>query len=82
MLTLSPPDFEEIEVVKGYQITCTSCTKTHFIPRKSLNVLADITEGLSHSGWQKAINDNEYFVCVCPKCVNELKQNELEQGET
>lgn len=81
MLTLSPPDFTELEIVKGYQITCTCCTKTHFIPRKSLNVVADITEALNQSGWQKAINDNEYFVCVCPKCVKELQENELEGAE-
>ncbi|MEN8616669.1 MULTISPECIES: hypothetical protein [Shewanella] len=81
MLTLSPADFDEIELVSGCQITCSSCTNTLFIQRKRRNVIADITEGLSQSGWQKAINDNEYFVCVCPKCVNELKENELEQGE-
>ena len=81
MLTLSPADFDEIELVSGCQITCSSCTNTLFIQRKRRNVIADITEGLSNSDWQKAINDNEYFVCVCPKCVNELKENELEQGE-
>ena len=30
---------------------------------------------------QKAINDNEFFPCICPRCVAELKENELEQGE-
>lgn len=81
MLMLSPADFDEIELVSGYQLTCSSCTNTLFIQRKRRNVIADITEGLSHSGWQKAINDNEFFPCVCPRCVAELKENELEQGE-
>lgn len=80
MLTLSPPDFTEIELMPGYQITCNSCTNTLFIPRKQRSEVASITDGLSRSGWQKAINDNEYFVCVCPNCVKELKENELEQG--
>lgn len=81
MLTLSSPDFTEIELVTGYQVTCNSCTETLFIPRKSLNAPKDVTEGLSRSGWQKAVNDNEYFVCVCPKCVKELQEIELEGAE-
>lgn len=81
MLTLSPRDFTEIELVSGYQVTCNSCTDTLFIPRKHRSVITSITEGLSRSGWQKAVNDNEYFVCVCPKCVKELQENELEGAE-
>ncbi|MGI2070451.1 hypothetical protein ACRN94_19800 [Shewanella baltica] len=76
MLTLSTADISELEQSFGCQISCSSCIRTIFIVSDS-----DIVAELSAAGWQQAINDNEFFPCVCPRCVAELKENELEQGE-
>ncbi|MGX2953345.1 hypothetical protein ACWAU3_10475 [Shewanella sp. JL219SE-S6] len=76
MLTLTQPDKTELELVIGYSLTCSSCTKRIFIDSDTT-----ILETLKSAGWQRAETDHEYLPCVCPKCVGELKDNEQELKE-
>ncbi|MGS0695298.1 hypothetical protein [Shewanella sp. 0m-4] len=66
----------EVEVLSVFVITCFMCTGTNYISRVS--TVGEAINKAAADGWHGYETDGEVCSTACPKCIQEVKENEAE----
>jgi len=67
----------EVEVLTVFAITCFMCTNKHYI--SGVRAVGDAIDKAAEAGWHGYETAAEVCSTACPKCIQEVKENEAEE---
>jgi hypothetical protein len=68
----------EIEEHRRFMTECCCCGSILLFDATPETLEEEFCEHAASQGWHSVETADEIIACACPKCIDEIKQNELE----